>query len=352
MKTHLKGLDTLRAVAALIVVWSHIEIVKQMYNLPPVTLSFLPNAHFSVTLFFVLSGFLITYLLVKEKDKYNTISFKNFYIRRILRIWPLYYLILFLSYFFIDSNVSTRTLILCLLVFPNVPLALKAKWTGSPHVWSIGVEEQFYMFWPLIIFLTPKKKMLVTLIIFCVGITILPYAINYLNIKTIYNQKVHSFVEKFFYYTKFNCMALGGIFGYAVATDQKWLKVFYKNVFVVLFFIVLAFEVWFSGASFGRFSDEVYSLFFAIMIVGLVKNQRINIDTKVTSFLGKISYGLYMYHWMITIGIVSLLMKYKNIDHFNLFLYTSVFASSILVSWISYITFERYFLNLKKKFEV
>lgn len=352
MKTHLKGLDTLRAIAALIVVWSHIEIVKQMYSLPPTTLSILPNAHFSVTLFFVLSGFLITFLLIKEKEKYHTISFKKFYTRRILRIWPLYFLILFLSYFFVDSSVSTRTLILCLLIFPNVPLALKAKWTGSPHIWSIGVEEQFYLMWPILIYFAPKKKTLLVLVLFCIGITVFPYLINYLNIKTIYNEKLHSFVEKFFYYTKFNCMALGGIFGYAVAKEKKWLKILYKNKLVVMALFFLAFGVWFGGISFYRFSDEVYSLFFILMIVGLVMHPKINIDTKISAFLGKISYGIYMYHWMITLGLVSLLIKYRDFPYFNLLLYISVFSVSILVSWISYVTFEKYFLNLKKKFEV
>ena len=98
-ENHLKGLDTLRAVAALIVVWSHIEFIKGLKGLPKNNFILFPNAHFSVTLFFVLSGFLITFLLTREFQKYKTISFKSFYLRRILRIWPLYYLVLFLSYF-------------------------------------------------------------------------------------------------------------------------------------------------------------------------------------------------------------------------------------------------------------
>lgn len=323
-----------------------------MYNLPPTDI-FVPNAHFSVTLFFVLSGFLITYLLVKEKEKYHTISFKKFYVRRILRIWPLYYLILFLSYFLTGSNVSARTIILCLLVFPNVPLALKSGWTGSPHVWSIGVEEQFYMFWPLLIYFTPKRRMLTTLIVFCIGITVLPYLINYINVKTIYNEKLHSFVEKFFYYTKFNCMALGGIFGYALAKEKKWLRYFYENKYVVLFFILAAFGVWVGGAAFGRFSDEVYSILFVCMITGLVKNTDINIDTKITRFLGKISYGIYMYHWLICLGIIYLFTKGGLSAYYSdAVLYILVFGATILVSWLSYNTFEKYFLNLKKKFEV
>jgi peptidoglycan/LPS O-acetylase OafA/YrhL len=90
----LKGLDTLRAIAALIVVIGHIEIIKHSNNIDDFR-RFLPSAHIAVILFFVISGFLITFLLAKEWDLNNKISFKKFYFRRILRIWPLYFFILF-----------------------------------------------------------------------------------------------------------------------------------------------------------------------------------------------------------------------------------------------------------------
>lgn len=350
---YLKGLDTLRAVAALIVVWSHIEIIKEMYGLPTNWFRFFPNAHFSVTLFFVLSGFLITFLLTKEQENTGGISLKKFYMRRVLRIWPLYYLILLLSYFFVSSNVSIRTIVLSLMIFPNVPLALKSKWEGSPQVWSIGVEEQFYMFWPLLFLLLPMRRKSLWLFVFCLGITALPYCLNYINIKTIYNEKLYSFVGKFFYYTKFNCMALGGVLGYSVAKGQRWIKTFYNNTFLVVLSILVSFGIWFGNAKFGRFSDEVYAVFFGLMITGVAMNPRISIDTKVTKFFGKISYGLYMYHWMITIWVVKFLLKYE-IENFmmNILVYLLVFGLTTLVSWISYHTFEKYFLDIKKKFEI
>src|SRR3954471_16382358 len=95
------NLNGLRFIAALLVIIHHTEQIKDLFGLN----SHWKNYHIwilgklGVTLFFVLSGFLITYLLLTEKKEFNTIFIKNFYIRRILRIWPLYYLVTILSFF-------------------------------------------------------------------------------------------------------------------------------------------------------------------------------------------------------------------------------------------------------------
>jgi peptidoglycan/LPS O-acetylase OafA/YrhL len=102
-KIYFQGLDGLRAIAAILVVIGHIELVKKSFNL--VNLQdgggpfYLYLGGHAVTFFFVLSGFLITYLLIKEKENNNSISIKSFYWKRILRIWPVYYL-LFVGVFF------------------------------------------------------------------------------------------------------------------------------------------------------------------------------------------------------------------------------------------------------------
>lgn len=118
-----------------------------------------PSGHLGVILFFVLSGFLITYLIVKELEA-KTFSFKKFYHRRILRIWPLYYLILLISYILFEPSFSIKGLLLCLSIFPNVAHAIGEGWQSSPQIWSIGVEEQFYLIWPFFIYLIPQKRII------------------------------------------------------------------------------------------------------------------------------------------------------------------------------------------------
>ena len=98
------NLNSIRFIAALLVIIHHIEQFKSVFNIypnqmnNPVIGSFGP---LGVRLFFVLSGFLITYLLFAEKEVSGTISITKFYIRRALRIWPLYYLIVLLAFFIV-----------------------------------------------------------------------------------------------------------------------------------------------------------------------------------------------------------------------------------------------------------
>ena len=95
---YFKGLSTLRFFAAYFVVLHHAEEIRKKYELIHLKdYSLFRNGSLAVTFFFVLSGFLITYLLLKEQKRTNTVAINKFYIRRVLRIWPLYFLLVFLG---------------------------------------------------------------------------------------------------------------------------------------------------------------------------------------------------------------------------------------------------------------
>lgn len=353
MTNYFKGLDTLRAIAALVVVWGHIELLKQTNSIPNLIdshFAFFPSGHIAVILFFVLSGFLITYLLVKEKEKSGKISFRNFYMRRILRIWPLYYTIILLSYILINNTHTLKSIILCLSIFPNIAHALGSGWSSSPQIWSIGVEEQFYLFWPFVLLLLPEKKVIIGLILFFIGYSIFPHVFGFINVRTFQNEDIGDIVNKIFFGTKFNCMALGSLMGFALAKQKSWIKIF-SNDIVVLISILTSFCLWFFGFELKYFTEEFFSVIFSIMIVGIVNSKRINIDTKTSRFLGKISYGIYMYHWIIIMLALEYIPFDGNTTTFNIKLYFFVIAGTIIISWISYTTMERFFLNIKKRYE-
>jgi len=110
---------------------------------------------YGLSLFFLLSGFLITELLQREKAFTGTISFRNFYIRRALRIWPLYYGFLLLALGLGAAIPSYRTQPGYLISFAFMVGNLYVARNGTPNgpivtLWSISVEEQFYLFWPLL----------------------------------------------------------------------------------------------------------------------------------------------------------------------------------------------------------
>ncbi|WP_407535215.1 acyltransferase family protein [Elizabethkingia miricola] len=350
---YFKGLNTLRAIAAMIVVWGHIEYFKSENSIPNLldnNFFLFPSAHIAVILFFVLSGFLITYLLTKEKEKNGDISFKKFYMRRILRIWPLYYLIIIISYVLFSTDYgqcSTKTTVLSLTILPNIAHALGEGWPYSPQIWSIGAEEQFYLLWPLLFSIIPEKRLLPSLFLFFIAYTILPNALG----KIYPNEEFKTTVFQLFYTTKFNCMAIGAALGYALAKEKKWVNILNKDV-IAFGSLILAFGLWFLKFESKYFTDEIFAIIFAIMLIGVVNNRKINIDTKVSTFLGKISYGIYMYHWIVIL-LVSKYIKYNgDTASYNFLLYFTVILLTILVSWVSFSTVEKFFLNLKHSFEV
>ncbi len=157
------NLNALRFIAAFLVVVSHIEMYRGFFPIethihnPIISII----GKLGVVLFFVLSGFLITNLLFIEDTVQKSISIKNFYIRRILRIWPLYFLIIILFVLpYIDLfNIpgydinATHTqfgwkLLVFFLLLPNLGLSIPLSFQHAAHTWSIGAEEQFYILWP------------------------------------------------------------------------------------------------------------------------------------------------------------------------------------------------------------
>lgn len=354
---YLKGLDTLRALAATIVVVDHIEIIKQNHhisNLIDHPSLIYPDGHLSVILFFVISGFLITYLLLIEENKTGTINLKSFYLRRILRIWPLYYLILFLSYVIFNPDYSLIRILLPLFIAPNISYAICETWDVSPQIWSIGVEEQFYMVWPLILILISKSKRIFSYIILLTLLfTLLPFGLKFINLFFVKNTDFGIFISRFFYGTKFNCMGIGVLLGfiYFKRNEIKFPAVL-KNRLVIYFLTALPFVLWFFKYHTGHLNDELYAVLFAFSIYQIVHHSKINIDLPITRFLGKISYGIYLFHWIIIILLIEYIPRIDNEYIYNAALYSCVFLLTISVSWISFVTYERFFLNLKKKYEI
>ena len=269
--------------------------------------------------------------------------------RRILRIWPLYYLVLILSFTLFRVHYSWESIIYCFTIFPNVGHAFYAGWPTSPQIWSIGVEEQFYLFWPILFKIIPKRKIPFVLILFFISYSILPHVIGFINARTFKNDEMGTIINRFFYGTKFNCMAIGALFGYLFATGSKTLTYFNKDLIAFLS-IVGVFGFWFTGFELTHFTDEMYSILFAIALYNIVVSTKINIDIGISRFIGKISYGIYMYHWIIILLAFKYIPVFENKFLYNIIIYSAVFGCTIITSWISFNTVEKYFLNIKKKY--
>ena len=158
---HIPQLDVLRGVAVLVVMLYHITDLVPRLHLKPI----FGFGYAGVDLFFVLSGFLITGILVKSKDSKR--YFTNFYARRALRIWPLYYLLLFFTFILlpiVHPSLKASIFKLCQpwQAFPLFlqNLTLKRQAFDTLRVtWSLAIEEQFYLVWPVIVWLAPRRML-------------------------------------------------------------------------------------------------------------------------------------------------------------------------------------------------
>jgi len=304
----------------------------------------------AVDIFFVLSGFLITYLLFVEKEKTNTINLKKFYLRRIFRIWPIYYLITFITLILVYFDVVPKPdsifegTLLYVFMLANIAYALNIAMPSIRPLWSIGVEEQFYLIWPHII-----KRSSNYLKVF-IGFYILIFTIKIFAFKFLRND--FPALVNFLYDFRLNIMAFGAIGAFLVYNNKKILQIVYRKEVQLLAWGVLVYSCLVKPIHVYTIIDsEINSVFYLIIILNVATNNKslISLEKKVFNFIGKISYGIYVYH-LTVIYVLAYFLKDVNINYIVVHLLT--LTITILTAKLSYHYFEIPFLKMKKKFTV
>jgi peptidoglycan/LPS O-acetylase OafA/YrhL len=354
---HLTGLNGIRAIAAIGVVISHTTLALGSFGIDASVLgSFsrgLDLAGFGVSMFFCLSGFLITFLLLKEKEVTHTVAFRKFYVRRALRIWPLYYLYLFVSCIFLlfQGGIENKEqLPFYLLLAANVPFIFEKVIPMIGHFWSLGVEEQFYLFWPAVAKLN-KKWFLLATISLAVVLVLAKVAIRFTVAdfdSSVAYRAIHA--------TRFHCMLFGAVASMWYNNNNKLFMAVTQNIvsqvvaWVCLLLIILnKFHV----ASF--VDNELVSLITVIIIIGQVtkKNNIVNLDNSVLNFFGKISYGIYVIHPLL-IGMLSVVLVHTDLHVYTKLsiIYSLVLALTTGLAYLSFNYFEKPFLRIKHRYAV
>lgn len=361
-KVYFPNLNGLRFIAAFAVIIHHLEQYKYKFFPQEPNRWHVPFyevvGKVAVVLFFVLSGFLITYLLLEEKRTTGTVAIRAFFGRRIRRIWPLYYLLVGLGLFVLPTLsafyvpvFSTAVasdfalkLVLLLLIMPNL---IVMPIPGIYQTWSIGVEEQFYLIWPVLF-----KKMgnpvltcwVVMSVYLLVKFAVLPI-IGYLTHEPTWMLTAVRIWNKF----SVDCMAIGGLAAIALHRKQEQLLrgLFSKPVQVLAYSlsgILIAYGVTIPYVNF-----ECYALLFAVIILNLAANPQsiIQLEFGIFRYLGKISYGLYMYH-LVAIGLGHYLTQ-QFFPNSDFVFYGLSIALTIGLSAASYAWFESRFLQVKSR---
>lgn len=367
----LPGLNGVRFYAAFLVLLDHLELFKPYFGITP----FWSEAHSAhlgrtgVTVFFVLSGFLITYLLLKEKDL-GGIGIRNFYLRRILRIWPLYYLIVALCFCLVPyveilhvegyaehaHNDLAAKLFLFVAMMANVAFVLLPTVPFANVLWSVAVEEQFYLFWPHLMKRTGGvlRAMLIVLGAYMLLKLVLVLLLGRLDGRWV--ETLLHLVDR----TRFSSMVIGAVGAYSAhARWERGLSLLFLPLVQVVAWsamLVVTIVPW-HRAFFGLFGNELTSLVVIVLLLNLALNTRsvLRLENPLLDRLGRMSYGLYVYHlFAVVLCIRAFVPLYAahpdRAGWLGVLLLLATTALSIGIAHISYYHFELRFLRKKKAY--
>lgn len=320
------------------------------------------HANLGVNFFFVLSGFLITYLLIEEKRVNGQINLPRFWMRRVLRIWPLFYFCVFFGFVlfplikmtFGQTPTETASIFYYLTFLNNFDVLAK----GTPDssvlgvLWSVAIEEQFYLIWPMLLYLLPVRHYWLAFT------TVISASLTF----RAFND---SLITSHFH-------TLSCIGDMAIGSMGAWLITQYDE-FKTRISNLKAYQIgliYFAFACVFFFRKELFFEFYPIrviersLIAGIIlliileqcysKNSLFKLSNfKVVSRWGVISYGLYCFHFIGILIAKTLTAKLGlNTQVWQPIILDTALALffTIVISKISYAYYEMPFLKLKEKF--
>lgn len=366
---YIPALDGLRFFAFLLVFLHHSLLNISSSN--PFVNYFLviiqKNGWVGVDLFFVLSGYLITTLLLHEQKKNKKYSIKNFWIRRSLRIWPLYYLALLIGFLFplheslfiFDKNLSLNIIEEARIALPFY-LTFTGNWFISlfgygnfqliGHLWTISLEEQFYLIWPLILIFIKNIRSSIILGFFVALISILTrivLALNHISHPGIYTNT----------FARIDILVFGAILAlinfYKPNILKRLLPLTKTPILMssIIFFALFLHKIYLFNPKMIFnivFGYTVIGLFMVYLVFCALQKNTYFVDflsKKLFTTLGKISYGLYIWH------VLAIYLSFKIFVQYSTFLNLILaFSLTILFGFISYYFFEIIFLRMKERF--
>ncbi|MEP6627511.1 MAG: acyltransferase [Ginsengibacter sp.] len=354
-KLYFPQLDSIRGLSFISIFLYHtLRLPAQSFFLSDYINYLFSNLPLAIDVFFILSSFLLTYLGLNEYKKRNNFSFKNYFTRRILRIWPLYFFILLLAFLLFPLVAKMFHTEMSL---PNAwyYIFFIANFYTLEHVfflkflWTISVEEQFYLVWGLCLRFFYKRLMLVIGLLILTSVSFSVFAITH-HIESYFNTLTYLFD-----------FAFGGLAAVLIFKNKKvnWLKNL-AGTGRIFFYSYLLFHFtffYFLDKNITGTANELVALmsryFFIIYIALLIIEQMLNVSrmkllekSRFLIFTGKLSYGLYCFHG-ITITFINLLLARFGFN--NWIMVIIYFSINYLIASISYFYLESPFLKLKAK---
>ena len=323
------------------------------------------NGDLGVDFFFVLSGFLIIYLLISEKKLSGKINVKNFYVRRILRIFPLFFFCVFFGFVIFpiiknllgDSPNETANFVYYLFFLNNIDIVNNAALADSSVLsilWSVAIEEQFYLTIPFLLVVIPVRYYKWVFL----GVIILSWFFRAQHLDDEFYMKYHTFPSM-------GNLAIGGLIAYYSATSRRFLD-FFENLnpyIIKSFYVAMVLIFFFRAQMFAHpvlkiTGTSIIAALFALIILeqNFSKNSIFKMsNNRLFSTLGKYTYGLYCLHTiggLMTLQITSKL--HINTELWQVMITNTIimFGLSIILAYLSSHYYEKPFLRLKNKFSI
>jgi len=310
--------------------------------------------------FFVLSSFLISWIILEEQKITSSFNIKNFLLRRTLRVWPLYFLIviigILLSFLSHQLNIQIETIppfkyfglfIINFYIIENGTNFL----FFLAFLWSISIEEQFYIVWSVVMKYLKINLLWLSILLIVISVVFRAYYID------------ESLQLYFNTISALGNFGVGGIIAYLAFYNKTLFKKIIsinKTQTIALYTILVLSIVFFNQLNqyklFTVFSRLYFSILFALFILeqSYGKNRFFNPGkSKILNYLGKISYGLYCFHGVVITILIKVLEQFKFTEtywHVFLIYPIIILCFTILISHLSFKYFENYFLKLKSKF--
>lgn len=357
---YLKELDSLRALALFCVVASHWLPGNR------VVLAFETGA-MGVNAFFVLSGFLITGILLHNRAEAEACGagrgaiIKQFAIRRSLRIFPIYYLTIFVLYALGPATEThiRENFVYFLTYTANFYFYLNHGWDGMlSHLWSLAVEEQFYLLWPWVVVFVPRKWVLPAIVAFIAVGVAGGYAYAY-------DPDDPGGVGITLPHTCFDAFGLGALLALVVVWHKQHLAAVYHvlSSAAALGALLILVAVVLRQPSMPLPDRTVHAVIALWVIAYVVRQRELGQPTfsllcnKTLVYLGKISYGMYLYHLPLEFDVKFLSVHVNRylpavaLRHETYVLFVENYLLLIGVSALSWVLLERPALRLKRHFE-
>lgn len=305
----LQGLSIIRTIAAFSVLFGHMYLFGT-WGVSEAQRAWLPEICLPVTTFFVLSGFLITWGLLRVYDKAADIDIKNTYQRRAKRILPLYYIgiaVGFGALLLLGGHLEGNPTWL-LLWFPNISHVLGTTPFPLWHYWYLGTDIMFYLWFPWIV-KYGRRYLLQIVVGICAGWMLLKFAS--------YTFLGKGFLYRFVSVTQFDTIMLGSIGAILFYEGRDWLQNICGSLWfaIVIWVLFLTTQLWVPMLP-SPICAEVIAVISLALILSAICGHPV-LENKFTQYIGKLSYGIYIFHPIVIYALSTLCVQHNVVCECN-----------------------------------